>query len=51
MNPIKGVETGYITRLVSEQVAEDFFKLYDDPVTNKDLYENFKEGGDYTYYA
>ena len=51
MNPVTGQKTGYYTRLVSEQVAIDFFKLYDDPETNKALYANFNEGGSYTYYA
>ena len=51
INPITGAETKYITRLVSEQVAKDFFDLYNDPEHNSGLYENFNEGGRYTYYA
>lgn len=50
-NPVTGVKTDYITRLVSEQVAKDFFALYNDEDPDNSLYENFKEGGRYTYYA
>ena len=50
-NPVDGTTTKYITRLVSEKVAEDFFKLYTNPEANSGLYDNFKEGGRYTYYA
>ena len=51
-----GTETGYYTRLVSEKVAEDFFKLYnkEEQLTEPEretLYGYFKDGGDYTYYA
>ena len=56
VNPVTGQETGYYTRLVSEQVAKDFFKLYDEKAQltiseREALYAHFKEGGDYTYYA
>ena len=51
INPTTGVKTGYYTRLVSEQVAKDFFELYKDPDNNEALYDYFKEGGRYTYYA
>ena len=58
MNPVTGQETGYYTRLVSERVAEDFFKLYDEKkfaaltdAERETLYGYFKKGGDYTYYA
>ena len=46
-----GVVQQNLTRLVSEKVAEDFFKLYTNPEANSGLYDNFKEGGRYTYYA
>ena len=57
VNPVTGKETGYYTRLVSEKVAQDFFKLYDKDYVfatateREELYSLFKEGGDYTYYA
>ena len=50
-NSLNGNDSPKLTRLVSEQVAIDFFKLYDDPTTNKALYTKFAEGGDYYYYA
>ena len=44
-NPIgDGTDSPYLTRLVSEQIAQDFFKLYDDPENNKALYKEFAEG-------
>ena len=46
--PFKGKT---LTRLISEKVADEFFALYDDPETNAAYYNNFKEGGDYYYYA
>ena len=65
INPVSGKTTGYYTRLISEQVAKDFFALYDDPDSIDDvtedpttglteretMYGHFSEGGDYTYYA
>jgi len=56
INPTTGEPTGYYTRLVSEKVAKDFFKLYDKEAELTDaeretLYAHFREGGDYTYYA
>ena len=51
-NPIgDGTDSPWLTRLVSEKIAEDFFKLYDDPENNKALYKEFAEGGKYYYYA
>ncbi len=50
-NNTDGDVSPLLTRLVSEQIAIDFFKLYDDPIANKALYTNFAEGGDYYYYA
>ena len=50
-NSFDGNPSPLLTRLVSEKIADDFFKLYDDPVTNKDLYKEFKEGGMYYFYA
>ena len=50
-NPIDGTASPYLTRLASEQIAIDFFKLYDNPDQNADLYKKFAEGGDYYYYA
>ena len=46
-----GTDSPWLTRLVSEQIAQDFFKLYDDPENNKALYKEFAEGGNYYYYA
>ena len=64
INPVSGKTTGYYTRLISEQVAKDFFALYDNPDAISDvrpsenelsdreiMYGHFSEGGDYTYYA
>ena len=50
-NPVDGTQSPFLTRLVSEQIAEDFYKLYDKPDTYSALYEKFAEGGDYYYYA
>ena len=50
-NNTEGGESPKLTRLVSEQIAEDFFKLYEDSSTNKALYDLFAEGGPYYYYA
>ena len=64
INPVSGQYSGYYTRLISEQVAKDFFALYDNPDAISDqrptpeelsdreiMYGHFSEGGDYTYYA
>ena len=51
INSVDGSASPQLTRLVSEQVAIDFFKLYEDPTTNAALYTKFAEGGDYYYYA
>ena len=50
-NNVDGAVSPTLTRLVSEQIAEDFFKLYEDPTANASLYTKFAEGGDYYYYA
>ena len=50
-NNVDGTQSPMLTRLVSEQIAEDFFKLYEDPTANASLYTKFAEGGDYYYYA
>ena len=51
-NPIgDGTDSPYLTRLVSEKIADDFFALYEDPENNKALYKEFAEGGKYYYYA
>ena len=50
-SPISGQPSPTLTRLVPEVIADDFFKLYEDPSANASLYENFKEGGNYYYYA
>ena len=50
-NNVDGTPSPVLTRLVSEQIAEDFFKLYEDPTANASLYTKFAEGGDYYYYA
>ena len=50
-NSVDGSLSPTLTRLVSEQIATDFFKLYEDPIANSALYTKFAEGGDYYYYA
>ena len=50
-NNVDGQESPWLTRLASEQIATDFFKLYEDPTANKALYTKFAEGGEYYYYA
>ena len=50
-NNSDGVQSPKLTRLVSEQIAIDFFKLYEDPIANSALYTKFAEEGDYYYYA
>ena len=50
-NNVDGTPSPVLTRLVSEQIAKDFFKLYEDPTANASLYTKFAEGGDYYYYA
>ena len=49
-NPVDGSQSPWLTRLVSETIAEDFFKLYEGNGT-ADLYKAFAEGGMYYYYA
>ena len=49
INPTTGVPQNNLTRLVSEQVAEDFVKLYKGE--DNTLYTKFAEGGSYYYYA
>ena len=53
INPVTGLESAKLTRLVSEKVADDFFKLYENPraAGAADIYKLFAEGGDYYYYA
>ena len=51
-NPKTGKDSPTLTRLVPEKIADDFFKLYDDPAAGTDpLYAKFTEEGDYYYYA
>ena len=50
VNPTTGVQSPYYTRLVSEKIADDFFKLYEGTV-DATAYKAFAEGGDYYYYA
>ena len=51
VNPLTGTKTTeYYTRLVSEQVADDFYELYKGNLS-EDAYKAFAEGGKYTYYA
>ena len=46
----KGNDQNNLTRLASEQIADDFINLYEGNGTAAD-YANFAEGGDYYYYA
>ena len=46
----KGGIQQYVTRLVSEQVADDFMKIYDG-LGDATTYAKFAEGGLYYYYA
>jgi len=59
-NTKTGEQSGTLTRLVPEAVADAFYQLHEyknlegDDLTEtalKSLYEQFKEGGDYYYYA
>ena len=51
VNPVTGeMSSKYYTRLVSEKIADDFFKLYEGTV-DETAYKAFAEGGDYYYYA
>ena len=50
INGKTGAESFELTRLVSEKIAEDFFKCYEGTGT-ADMYKAFAEGGDYYYYA
>ena len=49
LNPKTGADQKYLTRLVSEQIANDFVDLYTGDATGS--YVNFAEGGLYYYYA
>ena len=46
----EGDQQQYLTRLVSEQAADDFMKIYNGNGTVAD-YAKFAEGGEYYYYA
>ncbi|HHT66808.1 MAG TPA: hypothetical protein GX010_01065 [Erysipelotrichaceae bacterium] len=52
-NGLTGAPSPILTRLVPEKIADDFFKLYNDPsAPGMDaIYKEFAEGGDYYYYA
>ena len=51
-NAITGEMSPTLTRLVPEKVADDFFKLFDEPTATTDpTYLKFTEEGDYYYYA
>ena len=50
-NPKTGALSPTLTRLVPEQVADDFYNLYDDPTTYNALYAKFTEEGGWYYYA
>ena len=45
-----GIEQQNLTRLASEQIADDFMKLYEG-TGDATIYAKFAEGGDYYYYA
>ena len=49
VNPNNGSAQNNLTRLVSEQIADDFVKLYKGE--DDTLYKEFAEGGKYYYYA
>ena len=49
-NPTDGSPSPWLTRLVSEKIADDFFELYKGNGTPA-LYEAFAEGGNYYFYA
>ena len=60
VSPVDGSESPKLTRLASEQIANDFYSLYTykaadgTDLTNAELealYIKFAEGGDYYYYA
>ena len=51
-NAITGEVSPLLTRLVPEKVADDFYKLKEQPTTTTDpTYIKFTEEGDYYYYA
>ena len=51
-NPTTGADSPTLTRLVPEKIADDFFKLYDNPTPISDpTYTKFTEEGEYHYYA
>lgn len=50
VNPTTGATGTYYTRLVSEKIADDFFKLYEG-TGDASTYGAFAEGGMYYYYA
>jgi len=51
-NPITGKNSGTLTRLVPEKIADDFFRLYDEVTLDSDpAYKAFSEEGEYHYYA
>ena len=50
-NPKTGALSPTLTRLVPEQVADDFYNLYKDPATYSALYAKFNEEGGWYYYA
>ena len=53
INPVTGLESTNLTRLVSEKVADDFYQLYENPSVAgaAAIYTEFAEGGNYYYYA
>lgn len=52
-NGVTGAVSPKLTRLVPEKIADDFFKLYEDPSAPgaATLYAEFDKGGNYYYYA
>lgn len=52
-NGVTGAISPKLTRLVPERIADDFFKLYEDPSAPgvAALYAEFDKGGNYYYYA
>lgn len=53
INDLTGAPSPTLSRLVPEKIADDFFKLYEDPSAAgmATLYAEFAEGGNYYYYA
>lgn len=53
INKVTGALSPKLTRLVPEKIADDFFKLYEDPsaLGAAALYAEFDKGGNYYYYA